>query len=54
MILMAMFLGEGSDEVHDDIPGEVATAKVEKSWDIFFDGFSYDTSGEARVVFESP
>ncbi|XP_026428858.1 uncharacterized protein LOC113324784 [Papaver somniferum] len=51
--LMAMFPGEGDDEVHEYIPGEVATADVDKPWKTFFDGSSYGTVGGVAVVFEA-
>ncbi|XP_026433100.1 uncharacterized protein LOC113330513 [Papaver somniferum] len=52
--LMAMFLGEGDDEIHERVPGEVAAADINKPWTMFFDGSSYDTVGGAGVVFEAP
>ncbi|XP_026396381.1 uncharacterized protein LOC113291015 [Papaver somniferum] len=52
--LMAMFPGEGHNEVHGYLPGEVAVADTDKKWTIFFDGSSYDTVGGDGVVFESP
>ncbi|XP_026378721.1 uncharacterized protein LOC113273176 [Papaver somniferum] len=52
--LMAMFPGEGEDEVHGCLPGEVAVTDADKPWTMFFDGSSYGTVGGAGVVFESP
>ncbi|XP_026450782.1 uncharacterized protein LOC113350893 [Papaver somniferum] len=52
--LVAMFTGEGDDEVHEYVPGEVEAADVEKPWTMFFDGLSYGTVGGAGVVFEAP
>ncbi|XP_026440795.1 uncharacterized protein LOC113339752 [Papaver somniferum] len=49
-----MFPGEGNDEVHKYIPGEVADADIDKPWTMFFDGSSYGTVGGAGVVFETP
>ncbi|XP_026459795.1 uncharacterized protein LOC113360504 [Papaver somniferum] len=51
---MAMFPGEGDDAVLEYIPGEVATADIDKPWTMFFDGSSYGTVGGAGVVFEAP
>ncbi|XP_026410748.1 uncharacterized protein LOC113305972 [Papaver somniferum] len=51
---MAMFLGEGDDEIHDRAPGEVAAANFNKPWTMFFNGSSYDTVGGAGVVFKAP
>ncbi|XP_026410397.1 uncharacterized protein LOC113305593 [Papaver somniferum] len=51
---MAMFTGEGDDEIHDRVPGEVDTADIDKPWTMFFDGSSYDIVGGAGVVFEAP
>ncbi|XP_026396016.1 uncharacterized protein LOC113290648 [Papaver somniferum] len=52
--LIAMFPGEGDDEVHEYIPGEVAAADIDKPWTMFFDELSYATVGGAIVVFEAP
>ncbi|XP_026451648.1 uncharacterized protein LOC113351971 [Papaver somniferum] len=52
--LIATFFGEGDDEVHEYIPGEVAATDIDKPWTMFFDGSSYGTVGGARVVFEAP
>ncbi|XP_026428643.1 uncharacterized protein LOC113324541 [Papaver somniferum] len=52
--LMAMFPGEGNDEIHDHVPGEVAAADINKPWTMFFDGSLYDTVGGAGMVFEAP
>ncbi|XP_026429355.1 uncharacterized protein LOC113325380 [Papaver somniferum] len=49
-----MYPGEGDDEVHEYIPGEVAAADVDNPWTMFFDGSSYGTIGGAGVVFEAP
>ncbi|XP_026459883.1 uncharacterized protein LOC113360602 [Papaver somniferum] len=51
---MTMFPGEGDDEVHEYLPGEVAVADADKPWTMFFDGSSYGTVGGSGVVFESP
>ncbi|XP_026410482.1 uncharacterized protein LOC113305681 [Papaver somniferum] len=51
---MAMFPGEGDDEIHDRVPGEVDSADINKPWTMFFDKSSYDTVGGAGVVFEAP
>ncbi|XP_026442097.1 uncharacterized protein LOC113341437 [Papaver somniferum] len=52
--LMAMFLGEGDDEIHDWVSGEAAAADINKPWTMFFDESSYDTVGGAGVVFGAP
>ncbi|XP_026451246.1 uncharacterized protein LOC113351485 [Papaver somniferum] len=51
---MAMFPGEGDDEIHDQVPGEVASPDFNKPWTMFFDGSLYDTVGGEGVVFEEP
>ncbi|XP_026384775.1 uncharacterized protein LOC113280351 [Papaver somniferum] len=36
--LTTMFPGEGDDEVHEYLPGEVEVTDTDKSWNMFFDG----------------
>ncbi|RZC74840.1 hypothetical protein C5167_050324 [Papaver somniferum] len=49
-----MFPGEGDDEVHEYIPGEVAAVDVDKPLAMSFEGSSYDTVGGEGVMFEAP
>lgn len=52
--LLAAFPGMDTAEVSGDMPGEVAEAKAEERWVMFFNGSSYGSHGGAGIVFETP